>query len=459
MQYGMAYFALILVCLILMNVRPMVRSRDLIFQAKSSAMLSQASLYAASLSSLNVLKPEEVRMLMELMNDGSMNRVIVTDTAAVAVYDYEKSETTAEASSYSLREEDIALALSGNDVFRSELRYGELNSQACIPVMGGSGIIGAVVLYESDAAQAAMIDSLRRSMLHISLVTSAGAILIGLLLGFLMSRRMRTILAGIRGIGVGHYETRIADDRPDELGELSGEINQLAERLQQTEAVRRRFVSDASHELKTPLAAITLLSDSIVQNDGMDRSTVREFVSDIGREAERLTRITQQLQELTRIGSKPRMLRENVEVRRVVQEAAKMLRPLAEQRNVELVSSLDTGCVISVNPDDLHQIIFNLVENAIKYNVPGGKVSFLLFRQEKKVHLIVDDTGVGVPPDQLGNIFDRFYRVDESRTGEQGGSGLGLAIVHDAVVKNGGEIRASNRRECGMRFEVTFPEV
>ena len=140
MQYGAAYCALILVCLIIMNVLPMVKSRDLVFRAKSSALLSQASLYAASLSSLNVLRPEEVKMLMDLMNDGSMNRVIVTDLSSAVVYDYDKSESTADVQAHDIRREDIDLALSGNDVFRSELRYGEVNSQACIPVMGSSGI-------------------------------------------------------------------------------------------------------------------------------------------------------------------------------------------------------------------------------------------------------------------------------------------------------------------------------
>ena len=114
---------------------------------------------------------------------------------------------------------------------------------------------------------------------------------------------------------------------------------------------------------------------------------------------------------------------------------------------------------MQTRPDDLHQVIFNLVENAIKYNVPDGRVNLLLYRQGGMVHLIVDDTGVGVPQDQMDYIFDRFYRVDESRTGEQGGSGLGLAIVHDAVEKNGGEIQASNRRERGMRFDVRVPAV
>jgi signal transduction histidine kinase len=289
------------------------------------------------------------------------------------------------------------------------------------------------------------------------MVTAACALLVGLLLGYLISRRTRSILTGIRGIGAGRYDTRISDRGVDELGEISSEVNLLADRLQQIEGMRQRFVSDASHELKTPLAAITLLSDSIVQNDGMDKATVREFVYDIGREAERLARVTQQLQELTKLDSKARELREDVDLGRVAAEAMKMLQTLAVQKDVTLSSTLAEKCIVRANPDDLHQIIFNLVENAIKYNVIGGKVNLLLFRRENTVQLVVDDTGEGVPPEKLGSIFDRFYRVDEARSGEQSGSGLGLSIVQDAVRKYGGTVEATNRREGGMRFQVSFP--
>ncbi len=455
MQYGAAYLLVICGCLIAMNVLPMAKSRDLMFEAKCSSMLSQASLYASSLSSLNVLQSEEVGMVMELLNDRSLSRVIVTDNTGRAVYDHVRELGGSEPGG--VRSEDIALALEGNDVFRSVLRADAVSSRACIPVMNRGSIIGSVFLYENDTEQAAQLANLRRSLLSITLGTSFVAVLVGLMLGLFMSRRTRRILEGIRGIGSGRYDTRIEDRGRDELGDLSGEINLLADRLEQTERVRQRFVSDASHELKTPLAAITLLSDSIVQNDGMKMDTVREFVSDIGREAERLTRVTQQLQELTKLGSVRRELKEDADLGRVAEEALKMLHPLAERSSVLLNSSLASGCIVRANPDDLHQVIFNLVENAIKYNVPGGKVQVLLFRREDEVILMVDDTGEGVPPEKLDNIFDRFFRVDEARSGEQSGSGLGLAIVRDAVEKNGGAVRAANRREGGMRFEVSFP--
>jgi signal transduction histidine kinase len=445
----------ILGCLIAMNVFPVVKSRDLLFESKCSSMLNQASLYASSLSTLNVLRAEEVGQVMTLMDDQRLSRVFVTDRDRRIVYDNTVQQITSEEATASERE--VELALEGNNVFFSELKAGAVSSRACIPVMSRGSIIGAVFLYEYDTAQAALIDSLRLNLLSISLITAVLALLVGLFLGYLISRRTRMILTGIRGIGAGRYDTRIADGGLDELGEISGEINLLADRLQEIEGVRQRFVSDASHELKTPLAAITLLSDSIVQNDGMDKATVREFVYDIGREAERLGRVTQQLQELTKLGSKARELREDVDLGKVAAEAMKMLLTLADQKDVTLSSNLAEKCIVHANPDDLHQIIFNLVENAIKYNVPGGKVNMFLYRMGNTVQLAVDDTGEGVPPEKLGRIFDRFYRVDEARSGEQSGSGLGLAIVYDAVLKNGGKVEAHNRKEGGMRFQVIFP--
>ena len=446
---------MVFACLIAINVRLINNSRDQMFEAKRSSMFNQASLFASSLSSLRTLQTEEVRKVMELLGVQNYSRVVVTDESAGVVYD--STELRSEELGRPAAEEEIGLALEGNNVFRSILRGGAVTSRASMPVMSRGRTIGAVFLYEYDTAQASFIDGLRQNLLRISLLTAAAALGLGVLLGYLISRRTRSILGGIRGIGSGNYDTRITDDGADELGEISREINLLADRLEKTENVRQRFVSDASHELKTPLAAITLLSDSIVQNEGMDRETTREFVADIGREAERLGRVTQQLQALTRMDSRSVERREAVDVRLVTEEALKMLRALAEQRGVELSGNMGGGCLVLANPDEIHQVVFNLAENAVKYNHPGGKVQVLLFRREDTVQLMVDDTGEGVPPEKLEHIFDRFYRVDESRTEEQGGSGLGLSIVLDAVRKNGGSVSASNREGGGMRFHVTFP--
>jgi len=222
---------------------------------------------------------------------------------------------------------------------------------------------------------------------------------------------------------------------------------------------QRQFLSDASHELKTPLAAIRLLTDSILQNENMDNATAREFVSDIGNEAERLSRITEDLLRLTRLDSgvaePPRL----VEAAPVLERVARMLRPVAEEKGVELLIVSITGAVVLATEGELHQILYNLAENAIKYNRPGGRVRVTAEPGEESTVLTVEDNGIGIPAEDLSNVFKRFYRVDKARSRAAGGTGLGLSIVSDTVSRRGGAIRAENVEGGGTRFIVTLPSM
>jgi signal transduction histidine kinase len=269
--------------------------------------------------------------------------------------------------------------------------------------------------------------------------------------------RITLILNAINSVREGEYNYRIRINGNDELALISDEFNSLTNRLRETEEIRRRFVADASHELKTPLASIRLLSDSILHNEDMDADTVNEFVSDIGAEAERLARTTEKLMNLTRLDNNIKTQKEKVDIRTVITSTLRMLHPLAGASDIEFETSLDGGCFVLSSEDDIHQVVFNLVENAIKYNLPGGRVVLTLKREENACVLTVDDTGIGVPETDLPFIFDRFYRVDKARSREAGGSGLGLSIVRMTVHDNNGTIRARRREEGGMRFQVRFP--
>ena len=231
--------------------------------------------------------------------------------------------------------------------------------------------------------------------------------------------------------------------------------------LQTAEEVRRRFVADASHELKAPLASIRLLTDSILQNDGIDPETVQEFVSDIGEEAERLTRITEKLLALTRLDNGRAVALVPVDVGKVAEKVERMLSPLARAVNVTLELHLEPGCLILATEDDIYQVAFNLMENAVKYNLPGGRVMVTLTLtgpQLDSVLLRIEDTGVGIPEQDLPKIFDRFYRVDKARSRAAGGTGLGLSIVRDTVRQHGGSVSVRRREpEPGSCFEVRFP--
>jgi len=242
----------------------------------------------------------------------------------------------------------------------------------------------------------------------------------------------------------------------DELALLGDEFNSLTGRLRETDELRRRFVADASHELKTPLATIRLLSDSILQSDDIEPETVQEFIGDIGMEAERLSRTTGKLMTLTRLDSQIDDELTVVDMKEAVIATVRMLKPLAASSNVLLRTHLSDGCTIRATEDSLHHIIFNIIENAIKYNQPESSVYVRLEETDDLVILSVKDRGVGVPDEDLPYIFDRFYRVDKARSRDAGGSGLGLAIVKDTVRDLGGKVTAEKRISGGMTFKVEF---
>ena len=243
----------------------------------------------------------------------------------------------------------------------------------------------------------------------------------------------------------------------DELAFLAAEFNYLTDRLLISENKRRQFVSDASHELKTPLASIKLLSDSILQYD-MDMDTVREFAGDIGSEADRLNRMTSKLLALTK--DERNTVVEEAEIiymSPTVERVVKMLSGIADQTKIKIHLDLDADTPILIQEDDLYQITFNLVENGIKYNIPGGSLFVSLHRQDDTMLLRVRDTGMGIPEESLSHIFERFYRVDKARSRQTGGSGLGLSIVRSMVERNNGEIHLESTLGQGTTFTVAFP--
>ena len=417
-------------------------------------MTSQASVMASSLSSLDKLTKESISEVLNLLDITGFDRIIVTDSRGMAVYD------TASQNNVAGRQTGIgavSTALSGKVVFNSDFSGGAFSSGAATPIPGSSGIMGAVYIYERDTEQAQLIISIQNRIRNISLAVCAVALVIDAFMTRLLTKRIRALVGSIRIVADGDYSHRFSVTGDDEVTELGDEFNALTERLQTTEKQRRQFVSDASHELKTPLASIRLLSDSIVQSDNMDPGTMREFVTDIGNEADRLQRTTEKLLDLSRLDDGVIIEAVPVDVKQVAMDALWLLRPLAREKDVRIHTELDDGCVVMATVDDIYHIIFNLAENAIKYNVPGGSITLRLHEDDEKVEFITEDTGIGIPEEDRLNVFSRFYRVDKARSREAGGSGLGLSIVHDAVVTHGGTITVGENKPKGSRFTVTFP--
>ena len=442
---------LLAVLLVMLNVFPYVSTRDAVYQEKEKAMESQASTLASALTGLERPDEENVAEVLRLLDMQGFERVTIANVDGYAVYD-------SDGAGGEEVEPDLLTALEGKTVFRSIFRDGSFLSSYAIPIASARDITGAVFLRENDAERGQILRELKLQIRVLSIVIALAALVMAGLYGTTVLGKLRQLSNAIRIVSGGNYKYRMEVHGKDELAELGREFNALTAYLEDTERQRRRFVSDASHELKTPLASIRLLSDSIVQTENMDVETMREFVSDIGNEAERLQHMTEDLLSLSRMDDDIKIVPEPVDVKKSVLDAMALLRPVAAERQVALHSDLDDGCIVLATKDNMHHIVFNLLENAVKYNFPEGSVTASLHAADGNVQLTVADTGVGIPEDERYNIFGRFYRIDKARSREAGGSGLGLSIVHDAVKAHGGTIQVGANEPQGSVFIVTFPQ-
>ena len=459
LKFALSYIAIIMGLLLLLNTYPMMVSRDFVWAAKYTALSSQAAGISQALGGGEALREEAVGRTMGSLDIHNLTRLIVTDIDGETLYDTDPGEGE--------RLQDIEVFPQLERVFRryevtrpAYDRDGSFRTWAAWPIMSGETQIGAVFLYENDPSQGALLADIVLNLQNLSLAIFVATLFLAVVFSRTLTNRLTKMLSAMRTVGQGDYSYKLDVRGRDELAELGQAFNKLTDRLEETEEMRRRFVSDASHELKTPLASIQLLSDSIVQSEDMDMPTIREFVEDIGQEAERLARTTERLLRLTRLDAAPETeVSVPLDLGRVVRSAGHMLKPLAKERQVEMVFDLAPDCRILATEDDMYQIVLNLAENGIKYNVTGGTLRIRLEQADGQVRLIVEDTGIGIPAEDLPHIFDRFYRVDKARAREAGGSGLGLSIVRDTVYEHGGKVDVMPRVDGGTCFVVTFPAV
>ena len=440
--------AILLVLILMMNIYPLTSSRETMFQEKRSSLTSQASAVSSALARLDSLSPDEVARVIGAMDLDNFDRTAVIGPDSRTIYNNGKGD---------FDPEDLQTALRGKTAFQTALTRTNFISSIAVPILSPEGVRGAVALYENDRDLARLLLAVRERIAVLSLIIGALVLLLALTFSWVVLHRLNALSNSMNIVAAGNYSYRHAITGNDEISELGREFNTLTEQLETNEAQRRRFVSDASHELKTPLASIRLLSDSILQTENMDPETVREFVADIRTESDRLQRTTEKLLVLSRMDDDIHSVPEPVDLKQVSLDTLSALAPLARDRRVSLGSQLDDGCVVMASIEDMERIIFNLVENAIKYNVPNGSVTVRLSQDESAVHLSVEDTGIGIQEEDRLNIFTRFYRVDKARSRQSGGSGLGLSIVHDAVAACGGSIRVGNNRPQGSVFIVSFP--
>ena len=416
-------------------------------------MIELCNIASDRIAELDVINKTTISSAVSDLSNPQRTRIIVTDRNTRVLYDSWEDESL---DAKFLLYPEIVKSLDGNNVFHWTYSNGIMLSHSAVPITSYETQIGCVYMTEHDTEQGAVIYSLQKNILMISITLGLVVIIFSVVFSGVQTRRLRKIMSSMRIVRDGDYTHKLELPGRDELNLLSNEFNDLIARLQISESKRNRFVSDASHELKTPLASIKLLSDSILQNE-MDTETIKEFVGDIGAEAERLNRMSEKLLTLSRIDSNPSVDAEIINVIPTIERVIRMLTPAAQKNNITVKTEYLQDPTILILEDDLYQVIFNLVENGIKYNKSDSSLSISLTTENNNAVIKISDMGVGIPPDALAHIFERFYRVDKARSRSTGGSGLGLSIVRNIVKRNNGEIHVESVLDRGTTVSVSFP--
>lgn len=322
-------------------------------------------------------------------------------------------------------------------------------------MMGGQGFGGSNPMSQFYREFRA---SFNEALLYATLAATLVAILLSLYLSRSVIAPVRAMSLASQRIADGRYEERVEVQSEDELGELAAYFNQMAEKLSQVEAMRRRLIGDVSHELRTPLTAIKGSMEGLI--DGVLPAT-EETYQQIHAEADRLNRLVDDLQELSRVEAHANQLHiRPLEVSSFVQTVTKRLAPQFEAKHLSLNLELAPGLPrVLADEDRMVQVLINLTGNALQHTPENGSVVIAARQVNGEVQISVHDTGIGIHPEHLSHLFDRFYRVDASRSRRAGGgSGIGLTIARAIVEAHGGRIFAESAGEGkGSTFTFTLP--
>ena len=295
-----------------------------------------------------------------------------------------------------------------------------------------------------------------------------GSVIIGLVMIFLtivavfaadrVVRPLHQIAATIENVSAGYSDDVLHVDTFTETKSISEAINKMMGRLKLLDDSREEFVSNVSHELKTPMTSMKVLADSLLEQENLPVEMYQEFMGDIAKEIDRENKIITDLLSLVKMDKKGQTLNiESININELLEQILKRLKPIAEKKNVEIVMESFRPVTAEIDETKLSLAISNLVENAVKYNHDNGWVHVSLNADHKFFYVKVEDSGIGIPKEDQAHVFERFFRVDKSHSREIGGTGLGLAIARNAVIAHRGAIKVFSEEGEGTTFTVRIP--
>lgn len=289
-------------------------------------------------------------------------------------------------------------------------------------------------------------------------VLGIGVIVVAAFCSAIFVRPFKKILASFEKISDGYLTENVTISGYSEIEQISEAFNQMLQRIRKLDESRQEFVSNVSHELKTPITSMKVLADSLLSQEDVPNELYKEFMVDIADEIDRENKIITDLLSLVKLDKTSADMNITVvSINELLELILKRLRPIAATRNIELVLESFRDVTAEIDEVKLTLALSNLIENAIKYNRNDGWVKVSLNADHKFFIIKVADSGVGIPEDVQDRVFERFYRVDKARSRETGGTGLGLSITKNIVIMHNGQIKLYSNEKEGTTFSVRIP--
>ncbi|HIX76105.1 MAG TPA: ATP-binding protein [Candidatus Fusicatenibacter merdavium] len=390
---------------------------------------------------------------LSILNNIYGGRILIIDSDFKIVkdtYDLDRGKT--------MISQEVIDSYNGKDTSRYDSKSSYIEMTIRIQDKENGDTLGVMLASVSTDEIKANMQILERKGTMMLLIVMVFVIVLGYFLSGILVRPFQKVTRSIEDITDGYLDENISVPDYLETELITDAFNKMLARVRTLDESRQEFVSNVSHELKTPLASMKVLADSLNAQEDVPVELYKEFMQDITEEIDRENQIITDLLSLVKLDKKAADLNiASININDLLELILKRLRPIAATKNVELI--LDSFRPVNAEVDEtkLTLAISNLVENAIKYNVEGGWVRVSLNADHKYFYVTVADSGIGIPKESLDHIFERFYRVDKSHSREIGGTGLGLAIARSAIVMHRGAIKVYSKENEGTTFSVRIP--
>lgn len=423
------------------------RTVDITSQAKLLASQIVANNYLQDTSSKNITTQLDQ---LSTIYDG---RVMLIDSSFTIVKD-----TYALDEQKTILSEEVMQAYNGETVQKYDADNHYIEMTFPMHDESGKNVIGVMLVSVSTDSIAATLAILKQYALMIQFLVAVIVVIAGFAVSTAFVRPFCRLTKSIKDVQDGYEADFISVNSYSETETMSAACDEMLRRLQTLDESRQEFVSNVSHELKTPLTSMKVLADSLMGQEDIPVELYREFMTDIGAEIDRENKIINDLLSLVKMDKSAGNINiTSVQINELLERIMKRLRPIAQKQNVELVMESFRPVVAEVDEVKLTLALTNLIENAIKYNNPDGWVHVSLNADHQNFFVTVEDNGIGIPKEAQNRIFERFYRVDKSHSREIGGTGLGLAIARNAIIMHRGAIKVHSMEGEGTTFTVRIP--